>query len=170
MHSFGMSERYVVLAENPLIVNPMSMPLSKKAFIDNYTWEPERGTRLIVMDRHTGEVQGIHETDAMFCFHHVNSFERDGELVVDLIAYDDPAVIHMLDLDAAARRRAGADLAQRPAPLPDQARTARAWSTRTSRRRSRPSCRGSTTAATTRVTTAGCTRRATARATGSTSS
>lgn len=100
MHSFGMSERYVVLAENPLLVNPMSMPLSKKAFIDNYAWEPERGTRFIVMDRHTGELQGIHETDAFFCFHHVNSFERDGELVVDLIAYDDAAIIHMLDLQA----------------------------------------------------------------------
>jgi len=99
MHSFGISERYVILAENPLVVNPMSVPLSKKGFIDNYKWEPERGTRLIVMDRHTGELQGIHEAEAFFCFHHVNSFERDGELVVDLIAYDDPAVIHMLDLD-----------------------------------------------------------------------
>src|SRR3954452_6824094 len=99
MHSFGMSERYVVLAENPLLVNPMSMPLSKKAFIDNYEWQPERGTRFVVMDRHTGEVQGIHETEAFFCFHHVNAFERDGELVVDLIAYDDAAIIHMLDLE-----------------------------------------------------------------------
>jgi carotenoid cleavage dioxygenase-like enzyme len=98
MHSFGMSERYVVLAENPLLVNPMSMPLSKKAFIDNYEWQPERGTRFIVMDRHSGEVRGIHETEAFFCFHHVNSFERDGELVVDLIAYDDPSVIHKLEI------------------------------------------------------------------------
>jgi beta,beta-carotene 9',10'-dioxygenase len=99
MHSFGMSKRYVVLAECPLLVNPMSMPLSKKAFIDNYRWEPDRGTRFIVMDRRTGEVQGIHEAESFFCFHHVNSFERDGELVVDLIAYDDPSVIHKLDLD-----------------------------------------------------------------------
>src|SRR4051794_33171938 len=98
MHSFGMSERYVVLAENPLLVNPMSIPLSKKGFIDNYEWEPERGTRFIVMDRHTGEIQGIHEAEAFFCFHHVNSFERDGELVVDLIAYDDASIIHMLDV------------------------------------------------------------------------
>jgi beta,beta-carotene 9',10'-dioxygenase len=87
----------------------MSVPLSKKAFIDNYSWEPERGTRFIVMDRHSGELQGIHETDAMFCFHHVNSFERDGELIVDLIAYEDAAVIHMLDL---AELRAG-----EPSPL-----------------------------------------------------
>jgi beta,beta-carotene 9',10'-dioxygenase len=100
MHSFGMSERYVVLAENPLLVNPMSMPLSKKAFIDNYQWEPERGTRFIVIDRHTGRLQGIHEAEAFFCFHHVNSFERDGELVVDLIAHDDPSVIKLLEVES----------------------------------------------------------------------
>jgi beta,beta-carotene 9',10'-dioxygenase len=100
MHSFGMSERYVVLAENPLLVNPMSVPLSKKAFIDNYEWLPERGTRFVVMDRHTGAVQGIHETEAFFCFHHVNSFERDGELVVDLIAHDDPTVIALLQIES----------------------------------------------------------------------
>jgi beta,beta-carotene 9',10'-dioxygenase len=98
MHSFGMSERYVVLAETPLLVNPLSIPLSKKAFIDNYEWQPQRGTRFIVMDRRTGAVQGIHQAEAFFCFHHVNSFERDGELVVDLIAYDDPSVIHKLEV------------------------------------------------------------------------
>jgi carotenoid cleavage dioxygenase-like enzyme len=107
MHSFGMSERYVVLAENPLLVNPMSMPLSKKSFIHNYEWQPERGTRFIVVDRHTGELQGIHEAEAFFCFHHVNAFERDGELVVDLIAYDDPSLIDLLEVD---RLREGAEL------------------------------------------------------------
>jgi beta,beta-carotene 9',10'-dioxygenase len=98
MHSFGMSERYVVLAENPLLVNPLSIPLSKKGFIDNYEWQPERGTRFIVIDRHTGELQGIHQAEAFFCFHHVNSFERDGELVVDLVAHDDPSVIKLLEV------------------------------------------------------------------------
>jgi carotenoid cleavage dioxygenase-like enzyme len=98
MHSFGMSERYVVLAESPLLLNPMKMPLTKKAFIDNYEWQPERGSRFIVIDRHTGELQGIHEAEAFFCFHHVNSFERGSELVVDLIAHDDPSIIHMLEL------------------------------------------------------------------------
>lgn len=99
MHSFGMSERYVVLAENPLLVNPMSVPLSKKSFIHNYEWLPERGTRFIVMDRHTGELQGIHEAEPFFCFHHVNSFERDGELVVDLLAHDDPHIIDLLEVE-----------------------------------------------------------------------
>src|SRR4051794_32078421 len=96
MHSFGMSERFVVLAENPLLVVPISIPVSKKAFIDNDKGQPRRGPRFIVSDRHTGKLRGTYEAEPFFCFHHVNSFERDGELVVDLIAYDDPSIIQKL--------------------------------------------------------------------------
>jgi len=99
MHSFGMSERYLVLAEFPLVVNPLQLAFSGKAFIDNYRWEPERGTRFIVFDRHSGELRGIYHGPAFFSFHHVNAFERDGELVVDLCAYDDPSVIELLEVE-----------------------------------------------------------------------
>jgi beta,beta-carotene 9',10'-dioxygenase len=45
-------------------------------------------------------LRGRYETDAFFCFHHVNAFEHGAsELVVDLVAYDDPAVIDALYLD-----------------------------------------------------------------------
>jgi carotenoid cleavage dioxygenase-like enzyme len=109
MHSFGMSERYVVLAENPLVVNPLELGFSGKPFIQNYRWEPALGVRFIVMDRHSGEVRGTYEGPAFFCFHHVNSFERDGELVVDLCAYEDSSIIDLLEVD---RLRAG----DRPPP------------------------------------------------------
>ena len=33
MHSFGISERFAVLAECPLVVNPPSIPLSGRPFI-----------------------------------------------------------------------------------------------------------------------------------------
>ena len=98
MHSFAMTERYVVLVEHPLVVNPLSVPLSKKSFIHNYDWEPERGTRFIVFDRKRGELHSIHQGEAFFCFHHVNAFERDGEIVVDLIAYEDAGLIDLLEV------------------------------------------------------------------------
>jgi carotenoid cleavage dioxygenase-like enzyme len=99
MHAFGMSERYLILAEYPLRVNPLRLAFSGKAFIENYRWQPEEGTRFQVVDRETGALRGSYETDAFFCFHHVNAFERDSELVVDLIAYDDPGIIDSLFLD-----------------------------------------------------------------------
>lgn len=100
VHSFGMSERFLVLAEFPLVVNPASLALSGRPYIENYRWEPERGTRLLVVDRDTGELRGTYETDPCFGFHHVNAFEHDGEVVVDVCAYEDPAIIGALYLDS----------------------------------------------------------------------
>ena len=105
MHAFGMSERHLILAEYPLRVNPLRLAFSGKPFIQNYRWRPEEGTRFQVFDRETGALHGTYETDAFFCFHHVNAFERgDGELVVDLIAYDDPGIIDSLYLDTDGTR------------------------------------------------------------------
>jgi beta,beta-carotene 9',10'-dioxygenase len=99
MHAFGMSGRYLILAEYPLRVNPLKLALSGKPFIENYVWDGSEGTRFQVIDRETGALRGTYETDAFFCFHHVNAFERDGELVVDLIAYEDASIIDALYLD-----------------------------------------------------------------------
>ena len=99
MHAFGMSGRHLILAEYPLRVNPLKMAFSGKAFIENYVWQPELGTKLQVFDRATGAHRGTYETDAFFSFHHVNAFENEsGELVLDLVAYDDPSVIDALYL------------------------------------------------------------------------
>ncbi len=99
MHAFAMSGRYLILAEYPLRVNPLKLAFSGKPFIENYAWDGAESTRFQVIDRETGEVRGTYETDAFFCFHHVNAFERDGELVLDLIAYEDPSIIDSLYLD-----------------------------------------------------------------------
>jgi beta,beta-carotene 9',10'-dioxygenase len=100
MHAFGMSGRHLILAEYPLRVNPLKMVFSGKPFIQNYVWRPQESTKFQVFDRETGALRGTYETDPFFCFHHVNAFERAGELVIDLIAYDDPSIIDALYLDA----------------------------------------------------------------------
>ncbi len=93
IHSFGMSQRHVVIAEFPLVVNPMALLFWLKPYIENFRWRPERGTRFHVFDRATGAHVRSVRAEAFFAFHHVNAFEVDGELVVDLVAYDDAAVI-----------------------------------------------------------------------------
>jgi beta,beta-carotene 9',10'-dioxygenase len=99
MHSFAITERYVVLAEYPLLVNPLRLLLAGKPFIDNFRWRPRRGTRFIVMDTRDGSTRGVYRAPAFFAFHHVNAFEDNGDLIVDLCAYDDPSVIGALYLD-----------------------------------------------------------------------
>ncbi len=104
MHSFGLTERWLVLAEFPFVVNPLALALASRPYIENYRWRPELGTRFTLLDRRSGETVGGFRSDACFAFHHVNAYEHDGEVVVDMCAFADASVIEDLYLD---RLRAG---------------------------------------------------------------
>jgi beta,beta-carotene 9',10'-dioxygenase len=99
MHSFGITERYAVLTACPLVVNPPTIPLSGRPFIENFKWEPQRGTDVIVWDRHSGELVSRSQAEPFFTFHHVNAFEDGDGLVVDLTAYEDDRIVRSFYLD-----------------------------------------------------------------------
>ncbi len=105
MHSFGMTERYLVLTEFPLVVDPLRLLLASEPFIRNYRWTPERGLRFHVFEKDGGRLVRSVETDPVFAFHHVNAFEQDGDIIVDFVAYPDAQIIDQLYLP---RLRAGA--------------------------------------------------------------
>ena len=100
MHSFALTERYAVLVAGPLVVKPVELALRRGGLIESFHWRPDRATQIYVLDRHNGDRIANLETDALFCFHHINAFERDGEIVMDLVGYDDPGVIDRFYWDA----------------------------------------------------------------------
>jgi beta-carotene 15,15'-monooxygenase len=104
MHSFALTPRYVVLTEFPFRLDPLRFlePGRQGAFVEQFEWEPDRGTRVVVLDRSTGDVVADPVTDAVFGFHHVNAFERHGgrELVFDLETVPDATAIDTLYLDS----------------------------------------------------------------------
>jgi carotenoid cleavage dioxygenase-like enzyme len=104
MHSFALTPRYVILTEFPLRVDPLAFlrPGRQGPFIEQFDWQPDRGTRVVVVDRASGEVIADPTTDAVFGFHHVNAFERDGgtEVVFDLETIPDATAITELSLDS----------------------------------------------------------------------
>ena len=109
MHSFGLTERWLVLAEFPYVVNPLRLAFSGRPYIENYRWKPELGTRFQLFDRATGESAGPFETDARFGFHHVNAYEDGDEVVVDICTFDDAEIVEDLYLE---RLRDGKPLAE----------------------------------------------------------
>jgi beta,beta-carotene 9',10'-dioxygenase len=104
MHSFGLTERWLVLAEFPFVVNPPRLALSGRPYIENYRWKPERGTRFHLFDRETGEGIGPFEAEARFAFHHVNSYEEGDEVVVDICTFPDAGIVEDFYME---RLRAG---------------------------------------------------------------
>jgi beta,beta-carotene 9',10'-dioxygenase len=104
VHSFAMTDRYAVLIEHPYTVNPLTIPLSSKPFIEHFEWRPQDGTRFVVFDRRTGRhVRDLHG-DAFFVFHNVNAYEDGEDIVIDLCAYEDAEIVPALGLQ---RLRAG---------------------------------------------------------------
>jgi carotenoid cleavage dioxygenase-like enzyme len=91
------------------VVNPPSLALSGRPYIENYRWKPEHGTRFHLFDRATGDSTGPFEADARFGFHHVNSYEDGDDVVVDICTFPDAGIVEDLYLE---RLRAGKPLAQ----------------------------------------------------------
>ncbi|HKN96423.1 MAG TPA: carotenoid oxygenase family protein, partial [Pseudonocardiaceae bacterium] len=116
LHSFGITEDYVVLAVFPFVVNPASLLSRGKPFIENYRWRPELGTRFVVIRLSDGSVRGEYRAEPFFAFHHVNAFVEGDELVVDACSYADASVIDALYLD---HLRAGDPI---PKPVPTRYR------------------------------------------------
>lgn len=89
MHSFSLAGRYVVLVDYPLRAkNPMDMV---NGFIEAFSWYPNESTVIYVIDKLSGQVWSL-ATEAFFSFHHINGFEKDGKIFIDLIAYPTPDI------------------------------------------------------------------------------
>lgn len=98
MHSFGMTERYLVLVEFPFVVNPLALRFGSKSFIEHYRWKPQLGALFHVIDKASGDIVRTAQGPAFFAFHHVNAFELGNELAVDIVTFEDARVIDQLYL------------------------------------------------------------------------
>jgi beta,beta-carotene 9',10'-dioxygenase len=98
LHDFGLTDRHAVLIAHPLTINPLTSLFSNKGYIEHFRWRPERGTTLWKFDRKAGTWKD-YQTDALFCFHTVNTFEDGEDVVLDFLAYDDASVIDYLKTD-----------------------------------------------------------------------
>ena len=101
VHSFGLSTKHAVIVDHPLSLEPQRLLFSNRGFIQAARWRPERGTRLWKLERRTGSWTA-YRTETLFCFHTVNTFDDGQDVVVDLLAYDDPSVIGQLTMESLA--------------------------------------------------------------------
>lgn len=93
MHSFAVTQKYIILTESPFVLNPIDLLFGDKSFLGYFTWKPENGTRFIVVDKETGEHIGDYITDAFFAFHHVNAFDDNDTITLDIPIYPDTAIL-----------------------------------------------------------------------------
>ncbi|MCC5832300.1 MAG: carotenoid oxygenase family protein [Chlamydiales bacterium] len=93
MHTFAVTDNYVIFTEFPFKVKPLDFITKNQAFIKNFLWCPERGTQFTVVERATGKLIGKYKTNSFFAFHHGNAFEKDGQIFLDLVWYADSSMV-----------------------------------------------------------------------------
>lgn len=99
MHSFGMTENYIVLTEYPMKMTPfalMQFMFTDTPFFENFSWNPQLGTIFTVISKATGDIVKQVQSDAFFCWHHINAFEDGNDVVVDVSAYADSSIVQGL--------------------------------------------------------------------------
>lgn len=94
MHSFSLAGKYAVLVDYPLRAkNPQDIA---DGFIEAFSWYEKEPTIVYLIDRESGQYWSF-RTEPFFSFHHINGFEKDGKVYVDLIAYPTPDIIYKVN-------------------------------------------------------------------------
>lgn len=98
IHSFAVTKNYMILILWPLMINTLGM-LWEKSIEGSLSWQPEGGTTFYVIDRIEGGHVATYKSEAFFSFHNINAFEQEGDIIIDLTAYNDASVVHSFNRD-----------------------------------------------------------------------
>ena len=100
IHDCSVTDEHVILVEPPLTLSVLGAldPRSDGA-VDMLRWDPERSTRVLVLDRESGELVADPTVGSAFVFHHVNAYVDDG-IVLDLVEFPDASIVDALSMSA----------------------------------------------------------------------
>jgi beta,beta-carotene 9',10'-dioxygenase len=94
MHSFALTENFIILVEFPLVINPLAAIVKGKAPMQCLSWKPQRGTNFLVVNKNSGKRVARFHSEAFFAFHHINAYEEGDRIVIDIAASDQPELIY----------------------------------------------------------------------------
>jgi all-trans-8'-apo-beta-carotenal 15,15'-oxygenase len=90
MHDFGLSQNYAVFYLSPYLLDMQAFIRDGRTLLDSLRWEPERGSRLLIVSRETGELVTQVHIGSRYCLHFINCFEDKGRLHVDVLELEHP--------------------------------------------------------------------------------
>ncbi|KAH9515585.1 Beta,beta-carotene 9',10'-oxygenase [Bulinus truncatus] len=103
-HSFGMSDRYFVILDQPVTFNIKKFQISHvdmQGVAETLVVKKGETLQFHVIDRKSNKkLTHVYETKSSFVFHFINCFEDDSYLVVDLVIYHKVDAILDLYLDS----------------------------------------------------------------------
>ncbi|XP_069703964.1 carotenoid isomerooxygenase-like isoform X2 [Periplaneta americana] len=103
MHTFGITENYFVIVEQPLSVSVPAMIKSQilnEPMAANLQWYQDQQTQILLLQRKDGKLFKTFLTEPFFYLHIINSFEEEDHLIIDICCYKDPSMLDCMYVDA----------------------------------------------------------------------
>ncbi len=98
VHDFGLSQNYAIFYLSPYILDIESFLGDGGTMLDALHWEPEHGSRLLIVSRATGEEVMRLPIGSRHCLHFINCFEEEDRLNVDVLELERPIYDQYRDL------------------------------------------------------------------------
>lgn len=90
IHDWVLAGKYLIFCVPPVRLKALPLLARLKSYSDALTWQPEKGTEMIVVDRTTLEVVSRTEAEPWYQWHFGNGSElADGTVVFDFVRYPD---------------------------------------------------------------------------------
>ncbi|WP_340097901.1 carotenoid oxygenase family protein [Salinibaculum salinum] len=99
IHDCSVTDSHVILVESPLVLSVWrALAPWNEGVTDLLDWRPDQRTRILVVDRDTGNLVADPLVDAAFTFHHVNAYADDEHVILDLIEFPDASIVGAMSL------------------------------------------------------------------------
>lgn len=102
MHSFGITDSYYIIIEQPLSISVtgfIASKLNNEPLAGCFRWYHEEYTRITVISRTNGEVFKIFVAKSFFYLHVINQYELDDHIVLDICMYKDPSMLDCMYIE-----------------------------------------------------------------------
>ncbi|XP_054269655.1 carotenoid isomerooxygenase-like isoform X2 [Macrosteles quadrilineatus] len=103
MHTFGLTDNFYVIVEQPLTISVPNMVKSQllgQPMCSSFRFYPDKPTLIHVVKKDSGKVFKTYYAEAFFYLHIVNQFESENHLVLDICCYSDPSMLDCMYYDA----------------------------------------------------------------------
>ncbi|KAJ9601451.1 hypothetical protein L9F63_000368, partial [Diploptera punctata] len=114
MHTFGCTENYFIIVEQPLSVSVPAMIRSQifnEPMAANLKWYDEK-TQFHLIEKKNGKLYKTFQTEAFFYLHIINSYEMDNHLIIDICCYKDASMLDCMYVDALKEIQTNPDYAK----------------------------------------------------------
>jgi carotenoid isomerooxygenase len=115
MHTFGITENYFIIVEQPLTVSVPAVVKSQlinEPMISCLKWFPDKLTYFYVIDRDSGELKYTFHAEAFFYLHIINQYEKNDHIVIDISCYRDPEMLNCMYIETMKCMQSNPDYAK----------------------------------------------------------